>query len=385
MTTKYDVFAKIIEKAPCKQKDLGFPSPTYAHLRSLVENGFIKKTKEGYLPVKTKTTESIFKIIKLCLDFGLDYNVFFLKDFFSSLIGLENSIPVLRPKKIQNNKQRLTILKFLEKNQFILVYNKKPKHGTLLRSKLLELIYSVNKRNICIVEEFLDYTKIRDLIFCIPKKTLNPFDTKYFACLTGSAQLEGSTITLGETVDLLTKEIYPDKSAKDIQMVKNLNEAMRLVLNNIDNPVTQELIRSINEKVLFSLHRGAGQYKKSPNKIHGNPSFKTTSPELVPIEIEQFCDFLNKIRTREDCLNNIGKVHNYIQRIHPFPDGNSRTTRMIVNWLLLKFEFPLVILRTGSYDKYMSITKLSPLRSDNDVRNFFLHLILHEHLNAGIV
>ncbi len=88
MTTKYDVFAKIIEKAPVKQKDLGFSSPTYAHLKSLEVNGFIKKTKEGYLPVKTKTTESFFKIIKLCIKSGLDYNVFFLKNFFNSLIEL---------------------------------------------------------------------------------------------------------------------------------------------------------------------------------------------------------------------------------------------------------------------------------------------------------
>ena len=72
---------------------------------------------------------------------------------------------------------------------------------------------------------------------------VNPFDTKYFAQLTGSAQLEGSTISLGETVDLLTKDIYPDKSAKEIQMVKNINEAMHYSLDIIDKDLDEEIIK----------------------------------------------------------------------------------------------------------------------------------------------
>ena len=32
MPTKYDVFAKVIEKAPCKPKDLKFKTPVYIHI-----------------------------------------------------------------------------------------------------------------------------------------------------------------------------------------------------------------------------------------------------------------------------------------------------------------------------------------------------------------
>lgn len=378
MATRYDVFAKIIEKAPCKQKDLGFSSPVYAHLKSLINMGYIRKSNDMYLPVKDTTTESVFKIIKYCLKSGIDYNIFFLKDFFNVFSTLNQTVPNLRPKKIKNNKQKLIIMEFLESNQFVLVKSKKPRRGTILAHNLIVSVYALNNQKVVFKERFLDYDKIKPLVQNIPKTTINPFDNKYFAYLTGSAQLEGSTISLGETVDLLTKEIYPAKNAKDIQMVKNLNEAMHFIIDNLNDELTPTHIKAVNEKVLFSLHRGAGKYKRTQNKIHGNPAFKTTPPHDVQIEVEKFCRFFNNISTRETCLEHIGEIHNYIQRIHPFSDGNSRTTRMLVNWMLLKHDFPLLILRIGSYDKYMSLTKLSPLRSDEKVRDFFLHLLLHE-------
>ena len=45
MVTKYDVFVRIIEKAPCKPKDLGFGKPVYAHINGLISESWIKKDK----------------------------------------------------------------------------------------------------------------------------------------------------------------------------------------------------------------------------------------------------------------------------------------------------------------------------------------------------
>ena len=214
----------------------------------------------------------------------------------------------------------------------------------------------------------------------IKKKEINPFGKEIFEFLAGSAQLEGSTVSIGETIDLFLNSIYPDKPSEDIQMVKNLNEAMNYVIDHIDEKLSLDYLKEINRLCLFSLHKGAGKFKKTQNKILGNPNFKTTSPERVVEELEKFCIEFNKIKTRKDCLKQIGFIHNQHHRIHPFVDGNSRTTRLLVNWLLMKFKFPLVIIKIGAFEKYMSLTKLSDERDDDNLRDFLLHLIFHEEI-----
>jgi len=381
MVTKYDVFAKIIEKAPCKPKDLRFNTPIYAHVNSLIENGWVKKNNEGILnSVKNKETEIVFKVLSWSLKNNINYNFWFSENLPIILKTLAKSIPKINPPELANNKQIKETIQFFENNQFLILWKRKPKLGTLLNHSIFNLLgrkYKIQKQ---IDEKYLSYNKISKEILKFQKREINPFDKKVFEFLAGSAQLEGSTVSIGETVDLILNSVYPNKPNEDIQMVKNLNEAMGYVINNLDEDLTLDHIKELNKICLFSLHKGAGKFKKTENKILGNPNFKTVSPEKVILELEKFCKGFNKITTREECLKQLGFIHNQHQRIHPFIDGNSRTTRLLVNWLLIKFKFPLLIIKTGAFEKYMGLTKLSTQRDDENLRDFLLHLILHEEL-----
>ncbi len=97
-------------------------------------------------------------------------------------------------------------------------------------------------------------------------------------------------------------------------------------------------------------------------------------------EISEYVRVFNSVRSRAQCLKMLGMIHNQFHRIHPFPDGNSRTTRLLVNWMLLRFSFPPIVFRVGSLDYYMSLTKLSNERDDDGLQQLFCHLLLHEHL-----
>jgi len=187
-------------------------------------------------------------------------------------------------------------------------------------------------------------------------------------------------VNIGETIDILMKDIYPNKPQKDIQMVKNLNIAFSYVMEHLEEDLTLEHIKELNKLCLFSLHKGGGEFKKNHNKIQGNPNFKTAYPKEVIPKLMNFCEIFNSIKSREDAVKNLGYVHNELQHIHPFSDGNSRVTRLIVNWLLIKLALPILILKQGSFDKYMSLTKLSNKRDDNELGIFLLYLVYHEYL-----
>lgn len=377
MPTKYDVFATIIEHAPCKARDLDFRTPVYMHLRSLISDGWVKKVNQSYSPIKNTITTAAFKIVQYCLKNGLNHNIFFSKNMPWVITEISKNAPQLRPRLLKANKENTEIMHYLEKNQFILLTRKKPREGILLKHQLLEQILTLNNIKHTLSTKYMN---VENEVYSIKTNPLNPFDEKVFAFLSGSAQLEGSTITLGETINLLLHDIYPDKPKKDVQMVRNLNEAMYFVLEHSDKEITPGDIREMNKLVMFSLHRNAGEYKKADNKIQGNPAFKTAPPKEVPRLMQEYCMSLARIKNKKECLKNIGHIHNQLQRIHPFSDGNSRTTRMILNWVLLKHQIPLLVLKMGCFDVYINLTKLADRRDDIELTKLFHHVLLHESL-----
>ncbi|MBU1204082.1 MAG: Fic family protein [Nanoarchaeota archaeon] len=378
MPTRYDVFSEIIEYAPCKAKDLPFKKPVYVHLNKLVKEGLIKKTNSTYVPIKNEHTFLLFKIIKYCLKNGLGYNKILSKNMPLVIRELFKSAPNIRPLRLKANKENTELMKYLEENQFVLITKKRPKKGIILQHQLFGYVLKLS--GISYKFSLTKFKNIQEEVFKLKSNPLNPFDDKIFQFLTGSAQLEGGTITSGETRELILKDIYPDKPKKDIQMVKNLNEAMHYVLENLDEEILAEHIKEINKRVMFSLHRGAGKYKLVQNKIQGNPTFKTASPNKVPKLVEEFCLMLKEIKTKKECLMKLGYIHNEFQRIHPFSDGNSRTIRMILSWVLLKHKIPLLVLKMGCFDEYMNLTKLSSRRDDERLMKLFHHLLIHESL-----
>jgi hypothetical protein len=380
MPTKYDVFARIIEKAPCKISELSFKVPIYNHVAEIEKEGLIKKQKGILTPVKSERSKVIFNIIKWSLKNGFNLNIWFRKRTFEVLEKLGGKTTRINLKSISQNYSSLKIIDFLSDNQFLLLHKKKPKLGTLLNNYIFDLVKEYNKKQFEVREKFLDYKEISKLLLRGKRQIINPFENKIFEFLAGSAQLEGSTVTIGETADLLLKEIYPDKPIEDVQMVKNLNLAFDYVLDNFSEELDVEKIKEINNRCLITLHKGGGVFKKTQNKIHGNPNFKIALPSEVPVKIEEFCRQFNKINSREEVLEKIGFIHNEFQYIHPFVDGNSRTTRMLVNWLIMKFNLPLLVLKKGAFEKYMNLTKLSKKRDDDSLRILLLHIMYHEYL-----
>lgn len=377
MPTKFDVFAALVEHAPCKASELPFSTPVYMHLKALSNMKWINISGGIYRPLKNNETIPAFKIIRYCLKNGLDHNWFFSKNAALVISELFRNAPNLRPEKLRGNDDFTALLHYLEQNQFVLITKKRPRLGIALKHQLLDNVLTLNHSKDRAVST--PYIENRQELLKIFSDT-NPFQDSLFSFLSGSAQLEGATITEGETKELILRDIYPDKPHKDIQMVKNLNEAMQYIFEHIQEDIMPSHIMDINKLVMFSLHRNAGRYKITENRIQGNPLFKTARPHEVPTLMDAYCQTVKGLNERNELLANMGFIHNELQRIHPFSDGNSRTTRIVVNWLLMKHRFPLLVIRMGCFDEYMSLTKLSNRREDAKLNRLFQHMLLHEEL-----
>src|SRR3989338_2144038 len=93
---------------------------------------------------------------------------------------------------------------------------------------------------------------------------------------------------------------------------------------------------------------------------------------------DKYNDFIKRknVSIRE-ILQFAAYFHNEFQHIHPFEDGNSRTTRLITFYLLQSLDVPIFDIPFGMLDEYVSLTKGSRKREDEKLFRSLQKIILY--------
>jgi Fic family protein len=82
------------------------------------------------------------------------------------------------------------------------------------------------------------------------------------------------------------------------------------------------------------------------------------------------------------------EMHERIVRIHPFVDGNGRTTRLVMNLILMQNGYPIANIKgdTSNRLKYYSALENAPIDARNSFREFIAEAAiqsLKEHLELS--
>lgn len=158
-----------------------------------------------------------------------------------------------------------------------------------------------------------------------------------------SSQIEGTQSSLQ---DLLAAEasIYAPQRPSDVAEVVNYVAAMNHGLERLRNlPVSVRLIREIHERLLHGV-RGAnltpGELRTSQNWI-GPAGCTLSTATFVPPPPHEVADALGQLERflHDDDIDlpfliRIGLAHAQFETIHPFLDGNGRTGRLLITFLL---------------------------------------------------
>ena len=175
-----------------------------------------------------------------------------------------------------------------------------------------------------------------------------------------SNRIEGNTLTLQETELVVNKGVtISGKSMREHLEAINHAEAIDYIKDfaKKDIEISEHTIKEIHALVLHGINReNAGRYRTVPVMISGS-SYMPPQPYLIEKQME---DFMIKFREMET-----GKVHpiltaaylhDELVRIHPFIDGNGRTSRLLMNLYLLRNGYTLVNLK-GSDDAKLGYYK----------------------------
>lgn len=191
-----------------------------------------------------------------------------------------------------------------------------------------------------------------------------------------SNHLEGNTLTYGQTeLLLLFGKVEEGAEMKDLEEMKAHNVALKMIqaeASSRERPLTETFIRGLHRTLLredytkYGTENGlptsvvihAGQYKKRPNSVKTvtGERFEYASPEETPALMAGLVAWYRSAEEAGElspiCLASV--LHYRFIRIHPFDDGNGRIARLLVNYVLARHNYPMVIVRSKDKDAYLT-------------------------------
>lgn len=190
-----------------------------------------------------------------------------------------------------------------------------------------------------------------------------------------SNHMEGNTLNYGQTKLLfIFGKTSGNAPFRDYEEMKAHNVGLELIKReaaDTERPLTENLVRELNRIILvenFHKRHADGQstyeihvgiYKTRPNHVItlSGETFYYATPEETPA---MMTDLINRYNETEQSktlspVELAALMHYRFIRIHPFEDGNGRIARLLVNYILIRHGYPMVIVRNEDKENYLNI------------------------------
>ncbi|MDJ0647551.1 MAG: Fic family protein [Xenococcaceae cyanobacterium MO_188.B19] len=173
-----------------------------------------------------------------------------------------------------------------------------------------------------------------------------------------SNAIEGNTLTQSETELVLTKGItVGGKTLEEHLEVIGHKEAIDYIetLAQQDTIVREWEIKQIHNLILRKIHPlEAGIYRTLDVKAAGT-NYLYPEHYLISQLMNDFVTWLNSTEASQlHPVEYAARVHYRFVSIHPFRDGNGRTARLIMNLLLIRAGYPIVIIDNQKRNEYIN-------------------------------
>lgn len=173
-----------------------------------------------------------------------------------------------------------------------------------------------------------------------------------------SNAIEGNTLTYAETYAILYNDNsfkIEGKEPREIYEAINHKKALELVFKNLQNndELDERFIKKLNETINRDIKDTEG-YRAVQVFIQGSEHIPP-EPEKVPNLMMYY--IYNYNHDEQDIFEKIARYHIEFEKIHPFEDGNGRTGRLLLNYELLKNNFPPVVIAKEDRVKYFEFLR----------------------------
>jgi len=194
-----------------------------------------------------------------------------------------------------------------------------------------------------------------------------------------SNAIEGNRLSLRETSMILTENVIPAGATPN-----DYNEA-------INSKNCYEFMREyggeFNQKFLLEIHKIltrnteckiVGGYRDHDVRISGSEWIPPTH-ERVKEEMKRVFQWYYSTRKKLHPVELGAILHNKIVRVHPFADGNGRTSRVAMNWVLMKNKFPMCYIELRDKINYFNAVEEGDKGDDRRMVHYIAEVLMEQH------
>ena len=212
----------------------------------------------------------------------------------------------------------------------------------------------------------------------LPEEASNRLKQKFMLEFNyNSNHIEGNTLTYGQTeLLLLFGKVAEAAEMKDLEDMKAHNVGLKMMIeeaSNSERQLSENFIRQLHHTLLredykvyresdtgavssYTVH--AGQYKTRPNSVitATGERFEYASPEETPALMHDLIEWYKEEEIKKELtpIQLAAVFHYRYIRIHPFEDGNGRIARLLVNYILLRHNYPMIVVKTKNKQHYLN-------------------------------
>ena len=234
-------------------------------------------------------------------------------------------------------------------------------------------------------DEIKELEKIKDNYLKEPKDLSGKKYEAFVSLFTyNSTNIEGNTLTLQETSQLLFEGITPRKPLREIREITNHKEAFDFILN-WKKDISKEFILKLHELVVKDtlkpeLKEQIGVYRTVQVYIRG-VEWLPSKPKEIPKEMASLLSWYSKNKKKLHPLIISAYFHSAFETIHPFVDGNGRVGRLLMNFILHKNRYPLINVPNKKKYIYYKALEFSQIKGNlKPLTKFLFDLLTKEKI-----
>ena len=190
-----------------------------------------------------------------------------------------------------------------------------------------------------------------------------------------STAIEGNTLTLVETKVLLEDGVsVGGKELREIYEVVNHKKAYDYVKKCIaqNKSLTEDIVKDLHMILTENIIAG-GIYRNQEVRISG-AGFTPPAGNEMYIQIKAFYEEVDN-KAGLNPIELVAWTHAEFVRIHPFIDGNGRTSRLLMNYQLMLHDFlPVSVDKENRLDYYNALECYAVHKDLNPFADFIAEL-----------
>ena len=172
-----------------------------------------------------------------------------------------------------------------------------------------------------------------------------------------TTSLEGNTITLVEADRLLRENLTPkDRTLREIYDLQNTEKVFFDILKS-KKEINHDFIIEIHDKLIENVDVRKG-YRTHDIRVFKS-RFKETHFTYVKIDMGILLKWYKQYENKLHPLVLASIFHQKFERIHPFSDGNGRAGRMILCYMLMRKNYPPLIVKKSNRGHYLDAMALA--------------------------